>query len=192
LTPPQPRYRKRFAVSAVALIGLFLVDLGLTRSMGITLFQYYWIPVVLAASFATPRQVGWFTSLAIVLTVIWSLQAPRVATLELMLRLAGLIGMAWVSMHLSRELQGKERSNRELKEHYQLLAENAPDVVLSSDPKAGSPGSPHRCASCSAMTPVNCREKPSKHCCSRPTGVGCGRPWTRCGRGAAPTATFVS
>lgn len=101
--------------------------------MGITLFQYYWIPVVLAASFATPRQVGWFTSLAIVLTVIWSLQAPGVTTLELMLRLVGLIGMAWVSMHLARELQAKERSNRELKEHYQLLAENAPDVVLSSD-----------------------------------------------------------
>ena len=89
--------------------------------------------MVLAASFATPRQVGWFTSLAIVLTVIWSLQAPRVTTLELMLRLVGLIGLAWVTMHLARELQAKDRSNRELKEHYQLLAENAPDVVLSSD-----------------------------------------------------------
>lgn len=109
------------------------MDLVLSRTLGITLFQYYWIPVVLAASFATPRQVGWFTSLAIVLTVIWSLQAPRVATLELMLRLVGLIGMAWVTMHLARELQAKDRSNRELKEHYQLLAENAPDVVLSSD-----------------------------------------------------------
>lgn len=109
------------------------MDLALTRTLGITPFQYYWIPVVLAASFATPRQVGWFTSVAIVLTVVWSLQAPQATTLELMLRLAVLVGMAWVSMHLARELQAKERGNRELKKHYQLLAENAPDVVLSSD-----------------------------------------------------------
>jgi diguanylate cyclase (GGDEF)-like protein/PAS domain S-box-containing protein len=133
LIVPKPRYHPRFVVSVVALIALFLVDLVLTRTLGITLFQYYWIPVVVAASFATPRQVGWFTSLAIVLTVIWSLQAAQVTTLELLLRLAGLIGMAWVSMHLARKLQAEERSNRELKEHYQLLAENAPDVVLSSD-----------------------------------------------------------
>ncbi|WP_216909949.1 sensor domain-containing diguanylate cyclase [Synechococcus sp. CCY 0621] len=110
-----------------------MLDLALTRSLGFTLFPYYWIPVLLAASFATPRQVGWFTSLAIVLTVVWSLQAPQPTTLELLLRLVGLIGMAWVSLHLARELQAKDRSNRELKQHYQLLAENAPDVVLSSD-----------------------------------------------------------
>ncbi len=115
------------------MIGLFLVELLLSRRLGITLFPYYWIPVVLAASLATPRQVGWFTSLAIVLTVVWSLQPPRDSTLTLLLRLAGLIGMAWVAMHLARELQAKERSNLELKNHYQLLAENAPDVVLSSD-----------------------------------------------------------
>jgi len=133
LISSQPRYHPRFVVSAVALIGLFLLDLALTRTLGITLFQYYWIPVVLAASFSTPRQVGWITSLAIALTVAWSLQAPQATPLELMLRLAGLIGFAWVSMHLARELQAKERSNRQLKEHYQLLAENAPDVVLSSD-----------------------------------------------------------
>lgn len=84
------------------MIGLFLVDLLLSRRLGITLFPYYWIPVVLAASFATPRQVGWFTSLAIVLTVIWSLHAPQATTLKLLLRLAGLIGMAWVAMHLAR------------------------------------------------------------------------------------------
>lgn len=133
MIPFHPRYHPRVVVSAVALIGLFLLDLALTRSLGFTLFPYYWIPVVLAASFATPRQVGWFTSLAIVLTVVWSLQAPQPTTLELLLRLVGLIGMAWVSMHLARELQAKDRSNRELKQHYQLLAENAPDVVLSSD-----------------------------------------------------------
>lgn len=109
------------------------MDLLLARRLGLTLFPYYWIPVVLAASFATPRQVGWFTSLAIVLTVVWSLLAPQATTLKLLLRLAGLIGIAWVSMYLARELQAKERSNRELKDHYQLLAENAPDVVLSSD-----------------------------------------------------------
>ncbi|MEA5400911.1 PAS domain S-box protein [Synechococcus sp. BA-124 BA4] len=120
-------------VLAAALVGLFLVELLLSRSLGITLYPYYWIPVVLAASFATPRQVGWFTSLAIVLTVVWSLQSPQATTLKLLLRLAGLIGIAWVSMHLARELQAKDRSNRELKDHYQLLAENAPDVVLSSD-----------------------------------------------------------
>jgi len=115
------------------LVGLFLVDLLLSRRLGITLFPYYWIPVVLAASFATPRKVGWFTSLAIVLTVVGSLQAPQASTFKLLAQLAGLIGMAWVAMHLARELQAKERSNRELKDHYQLLAENAPDVVLSSD-----------------------------------------------------------
>lgn len=129
----RPRYHPRIVVSAVALIGLFLLDLALTRSLGFTLFPYYWIPVVLAASFATPSQVGWFTSLAIALTVVWSLQAPQPPTLELLLRLVGLIGMAWVSLHLARELQAKDRSNRELKQHYQLLAENAPDVVLNSD-----------------------------------------------------------
>jgi hypothetical protein len=53
--------------------------------------------VVLAASFATPRQVGWFTSLAIVPTVLRSLVAPQATTPKLLLRLAGLIGMAWVS-----------------------------------------------------------------------------------------------
>jgi PAS domain S-box-containing protein len=128
----QRLYRSRLVRLAVALVGLFLVDLLLSRRLGITLFPYYWIPVVLAASFARPRQVGWFTSLAIVLTVVGSLQSPQASTLKL-LQLAGLIGMAWVAMHLARELQAKERSNRELKEHYQLLAENAPDVVLSSD-----------------------------------------------------------
>ncbi|MEA5391932.1 PAS domain S-box protein [Cyanobium gracile UHCC 0139] len=115
------------------MIGLFLVDLLLSRRLGITLYPYYWIPVVLSALFATPRQVGWFTSLAIVLTIVWSLLAPQATTLKLLLRLAGLIGMAWVSMHLAKELRAQERSNRELKDHYQLLAENAPDVVLSSD-----------------------------------------------------------
>ena len=133
LTILKARNHSRLVATAVALVGLFVVDLALTRTLGITLFPYYWIPVVLAASFATPRQVGWFTSVAIVLTVVWSLQAPQATTLELLLRLAGLIGMAWVSMHLAHDLQAKERCNRELKEHYQLLAENAPDVVLSSD-----------------------------------------------------------
>ncbi len=120
-------------VLAAALIGLFLVDLLLSRRLGISLYPYYWVPVVLAALFATPRQVGWFTSLAIILTIVWSLFSPQATTVKLLLRLAGLIGMAWVAMHLSRELREKERSNRELKDHYQLLAENAPDVVLSSD-----------------------------------------------------------
>nr|WP_254217287.1 sensor domain-containing diguanylate cyclase [Synechococcus sp. CCY 9618] len=113
---------------------MFLLDLALSSSFQTaTLCPYYWLPVVLAASFATPRQVGWLTSLAISLTVFRSLSSPDATGMDLALRLIGLIGVAWVAIHLAGKLRAKERSNRELQEHYRLLAENAPDVVLSSD-----------------------------------------------------------
>lgn len=117
------------------MVVLFLCDLFLADRLGIAMFQYCWIPVLLAVSFASPRQVGWITSLAVALTFLWALRFPQVTMLELLLRLAGLIGMAWVTMHLARNWQARENSTREIKEHYQLLVENAPDVVLSGDPE---------------------------------------------------------
>ena len=133
LADPADRHHG-FVLAAAALLGVFLLDLLLNRnSQTVQLYPYYWIPLLLASSFATPRQVGWLTGLAIALAGLGFLLAPGGTVQELVLRQAGLGLLAWVALHLARDLRAKERSNRELKEHYRLLAENAPDVVLSSD-----------------------------------------------------------
>ncbi|KEF41992.1 MAG: hypothetical protein ER33_08325 [Cyanobium sp. CACIAM 14] len=129
--PSRAPNQRRLGLLTAGLIGLFLLDLALTRSFqSAPLCPYYWIPVVLAASFASPRQVGWLTGLAVLLATLRSLLAPHATALHLILELVGLSGVAWAAIHMARKLRTRERSNRELQEHYRLLAENAPDVVI--------------------------------------------------------------
>ena len=98
----------------LCLLGLgFIVVLDLLLPAQIPLLPYYWIPVVFAATFATPHQVMLLTGTAVGLSIAatWSEALDR---MDLASRLLGLTGVGAMAALLAAQRQRQELRQRQI------------------------------------------------------------------------------
>lgn len=105
---------RRLLILHVAMIGLFLLDLALPRE--IPLLPYYFLVVVLSASFATPRQmlplIAQAYGLAIISGIYWGF-LPSIDFATRLLALSAVAGVAvGLSHQRSREIARRSRSEQ--------------------------------------------------------------------------------
>jgi hypothetical protein len=91
---------------ALAIAAIYWLDLRLPRTL--PLLSFYWIPVVLAASFATPRQVALLAIQSLSLGVISGLQLGMFAHPDYSLHLIALTAISGLTLRLSQERQHLE------------------------------------------------------------------------------------
>ncbi|MCT0224777.1 diguanylate cyclase domain-containing protein [Synechococcus sp. CS-1328] len=94
-------HRRKRWILALALATLFTVDLILPRNF--PLLPYYFVVVVLSASFATPRQMAPLIAEAYVLAIASGLYWGFFPSLEFGTRLLGLSGVVLVAVRLSAQ-----------------------------------------------------------------------------------------
>ena len=119
----------------ILLIGIFVVDVAMP--LDVELLPYFWLPLVFAAGFADVKPLGRMTLASIGLALIaeqrWAhLHRPQV--LE-QLALLGVIGLASLSVAAKRARA--QRIQRESEKNYQMLAENASNVVFRASRQGG-------------------------------------------------------
>jgi diguanylate cyclase (GGDEF)-like protein/PAS domain S-box-containing protein len=106
--------RRQMLILHVAMVGLFLLDLALPRN--IPLLPYYFLVVLLSASFATPRQMVPLVALAYGLAIASGLHWGFLPSYDYFTRLVALSGAAgaaiWLSAQRSRELARRRRSEQ--------------------------------------------------------------------------------
>jgi PAS domain S-box-containing protein len=128
LGPPQPsaaaaENRRRRLLLHLALLGLFLLDLALPRD--IPLLPYYFLVVVLSASFATPRQMVPLILQAFGLAILSGLYWGFFPSIDYVARLLALSGVAAAAVWLSAQ-RCRETALRLLSERFlSLTLDNA-------------------------------------------------------------------
>ena len=115
-----------FVLVLAALLAVFLLDVALH----VVLLPFYLFPLVLATSFTTPRQQGAMVAATLALAVLSGLRWSSPGSLDVWLRLAAIALVALVSIILSKLRHRREHQRLWAMHHYQLLAENASDVVF--------------------------------------------------------------
>ena len=119
---------------ALLLIGLFLADLVLPRD--IVVLPYYWLPVVLAAAFASPARVLLLAGLALALSLASGIHWASFPSLDVLSRLVGLTGVGLTAVVVAARRGQSERELRATRDQYQLLLEHSADMIFRSTPEA--------------------------------------------------------
>ncbi len=135
--PPRPiplDQQSGWVLLALALIGLFLADLVLPRD--IVVLPYYWLPVVLAAAFASPIRVLVMGALALALSLASGIHWAFFPSLDFLSRLVGLTGVGLMAVVVAARRRQSERELRATKDQYQLLLDNSADMIFRSTPEA--------------------------------------------------------
>jgi PAS domain-containing protein len=118
----------RFRLVIAVLLVIFIIDWILPSE--IILLPFYWIPLVLAVSFATAKQELVIGTMTLVLATISGAQWLAVGSLDYWMRLIVLITVMLISIKLAGLNQEKERQIHLSEMHYRLLAQNTSDVVV--------------------------------------------------------------
>lgn len=116
------------------LIGLFLADLVLPRD--IVVLPYYWLPVVLAAAFASPARVLLLAGLALALSLASGIHSASFPSLDFLSRLVGLTGVGLTAVVVAARRGQGERELRATRDQYQLLLDHSADMIFRSTPEA--------------------------------------------------------
>lgn len=115
-SPAAAKNRRQRLLLHLAMVGLFLLDLALPRN--IPLLPYYFLLVVLSASFATPRQMAPLIFQAYGLAIVSGLYWGFFPSLDYLTRLLALSGVAavavWLSAQRCRETALRRRSEQTL------------------------------------------------------------------------------
>ncbi len=123
---------RRILLLTAAIAGLFVLDLHMPRE--VPLLPYFWLPVLLAAAFATPLQVGALNLVAFAFSIASGLHFRYYLEPDYWARILFLAGVSLLAVRLSRRRQEVQRQLLANEESYRLLAENASDVVFRIDP----------------------------------------------------------
>ncbi|MBW4531520.1 MAG: diguanylate cyclase [Aphanothece saxicola GSE-SYN-MK-01-06B] len=107
----------------VALVGMFLLDLALPRN--IPLLPYYFLVVVLSASFATPRQMVPLIVQVYGLAIISGLYWGFFPSVDYITRLLALSGVAAVAVQLSAQRCREAALRRQSEQTLNLTLDNA-------------------------------------------------------------------
>lgn len=110
------------------LLAVFLLDLALPA--GFVLFPYYWLPLIMATAMAGAVQMRALAVASLGLTLASGVHWGLLGSVAYWLRFGGLALVALVSLRLARSRQESERRRLDSEQRYQLLAENASDVVF--------------------------------------------------------------
>ncbi|MCP9848619.1 diguanylate cyclase domain-containing protein [Cyanobium sp. Morenito 9A2] len=129
LSLPRPgrQGERRWVLLTLAMVGIFLVDLALPKE--VVLLPFYWIPVVLAAGFASPLQVGALSSEALALGIMSSRHGDLFPSVETSTRLLGLMSISIVAILAARERQRREQTIRSLETRFSQIADTVPGVL---------------------------------------------------------------
>ncbi|MEA5474252.1 diguanylate cyclase [Synechococcus sp. CCY9201] len=98
---PATRNRRRLWILALAMAAIFPLDLLLPRTF--PLLPYYFVVVVLSASFATPRQMAPLIAEAYVLAIASGTFRGFFPSIDFVIRLLGLSGVALMAVRLSAQ-----------------------------------------------------------------------------------------
>ncbi len=131
--PPIPPWARgpaawRLGAPLALLLAVCVLDLVLPRE--VVLLPYYWVPLVLASTYASPRQLRALALLTLALALLSGWRWSMLAELDYWLRFAAWQLVALASLRLAAERQRGERRRRQSEQRYRLLAENASDVVF--------------------------------------------------------------
>ncbi len=116
---------------AVGMAVLFLLDLMAPRE--VSLLTYFWLPVLLATAYASPRQVTALNFLAFAFSIASGIHFRYYNEADYWARLLFLAGVSWLAVHLCRQRHRAQVELQIKEEQYRLLAENASDVVFRID-----------------------------------------------------------
>jgi diguanylate cyclase (GGDEF)-like protein/PAS domain S-box-containing protein len=130
-SPAAPGNRRRLLLLHLALVGLFLLDLGLPRN--IPLLPYYFLMVVLSASLATPRQMVPLVVQAYGLALISGLYWGFFPSIDYATRLLALSGVAAVAVQLSAQRCREAALRRQSEQTLNLTLDNAAAGVVLAD-----------------------------------------------------------
>ena len=122
---------RRVGALAAVIVGIYLLDLQLP--MQVRLLTFYWFPVLLAATFATPRQVALLNVEAALLGVASGLQLGILRHPDYVARLLALAGISWFTFCLTRERQRKERQLAQANRHLEATLQALPDLLFEVD-----------------------------------------------------------
>ncbi len=125
-----PNHRRELALIVGLVLVVFAADLLLPREF--VLLPFYWLPLVLAASFARPRQILSLALTILALILVTGLRWSLLAEIEYWLGLAAMTLVTPVSMALAGQRQRVEQRLQASEMQFRTLAENASDVVFRS------------------------------------------------------------
>lgn len=123
--------KRRVSILAAVIVGIYLLDLLVPKE--VPLLTFYWLPVLLAATFANPRQVALLNAEAAVLAVISGLQLGIFSHPDYVTRLVALAGISWFTLRLTRERQAKERQLAQANSHLEATLHALPDLLFEVD-----------------------------------------------------------
>lgn len=128
--PISQRTRTPRRVWALALViaAIYLLDLQLPRAL--PLLSFYWIPVLLAATFASPRQVGLLALEALTLGVASGLQLGMFVHPDYSLRLVALAAISGLTLRLAQERQHHELSLAGVNSQLEATLKALPDLLF--------------------------------------------------------------
>lgn len=118
---------RRLVLLWLVQLGVFLLDMA---QRDLVLLPFYWVPVVLSVSFASPRQTVALALPAFGLAALAGLRWSQFSAVDYWVRLAAMLLLTLASLILVRQRQASERRRQDSEERYRLLAENASDVVF--------------------------------------------------------------
>ncbi len=127
-----PAFDSRWLWPAVILVLLGLFAADAVAAQNIVLLSYIWIPVLLAATFATPRQVALLASAALLLGVAAGFPAARdyYASWGYPLKLISLTVVSAVAVVIAWQRQAGDRLRRAERDH---LARREKELLLVSE-----------------------------------------------------------
>lgn len=125
------RLKPRVSVLAAVIFGLYLLDLQVAKE--VSLLTFYWWPVLLAATFASPRQVALLNAEAGLLGVASGLQLGIISQPDYAARLVALAGLSWLTLHLSRQRQLQQRQLAQANRHLEATLQALPDLLFEVD-----------------------------------------------------------
>lgn len=120
--------RQALAICSGALALIFALDLVLPRSM--VLQPFLWLPLVLAATFARPRQLLLLALTILALVLLSGLRWAMLAEPEFWLRVLATALLIPLSLLLTIQRQREQERRRVSEANYRTVAENASDVVF--------------------------------------------------------------
>ncbi len=122
-SPGSGETRRKRLILHLALVGLFLLDLALPRN--IPLLPYYFLLVVLSASFATPRQMLPLIAQAYGLAIASGLYWDFIPSIDYTARILGLTGVVVGAVFLAAQRQRDLADRCRSEQFLQLTFDNA-------------------------------------------------------------------
>ncbi|MFY8150303.1 MAG: EAL domain-containing protein [Prochlorococcaceae cyanobacterium] len=118
-------------VLAAAIAAIYALDALFTQS--VPLLGFYWVPVLLATSFAGVRQVALLSLLALVLATAIGLQQGVLGSGEYPLRLLAVFAISLVSLRLTQVRQRQERQLLATTSELEATLQAIPDKLFEVD-----------------------------------------------------------